>query len=590
MYVVSEEYREQMNRPVRNPSYVRLTFGITNPNAPGLSTITSNGAESFSNLASLDRGLNVYRPVATLEPHRWLLNGQQSIYDPDNPTYQGFVGNRFSTASGTYSPIPALTITFSDYVAFAGLSFRFDSGGNDWHPTRFQIRAYHGSTSVYNKVKYPTNEYFVVDDKIPACNKLVLYWRYSNKPYARPRLMSLIYGIMQELTSDDLVSVSCAREVDPISTSFPKADLKFSIFDVNGKYDPDNPNGVWEYLETRQPVTAEIGYELDGGGVEWMPWANCYTTGDVNVSGQGASLQVEISAASLVNHLTMQYDEGKYYPSGRSLFDLANDVMTFAGFSGGIRLDESLKNIITYQPLPIDSVNNLLQLIANAGRCILDVDRGGEVSIRPQNNTLEDFQYNFSNLITEPSTTKIPPLKRLGITYYSVVLDTTTSVVVDKAAVNNATRNTITLNHDAISGGTVTVSGLTLHSYTSYAYKTVVNVSGTGTVTVKGYRINSNELLLVKRYGDVGEDLDSLGNRLLTSFEMANAYADWIAAYEKRRNTYSASDRGYPEVDVGDNVGFVTGYENNINVTQVAQTITYNGTITGEGKYLICSQ
>ena len=88
----------------------------------------------------------------------------------------------------------------------------------------------------------------------------------------------------------------------------------------------------------------------------------------------------------------------------------------------------------------------------------------------------------------------------------------------------------------------------------------------------------------------MGEDLDSLGNRLLTSFEMANAYADWIAAYEKRRNTYSASDRGYPEVDVGDNVGFVTGYENNINVTQVAQTITYNGTITGEGKYLICSQ
>ena len=186
MYVVSEEYREQMNRPVRNPSYVRLTFGITNPNAPGLSTITSNGAESFSNLASLDRGLNVYRPIATLEPHRWLLNGQQSIYDPDNPTYQGFVGNRFSTQTGSYGVRPQLTITFSDYVGFAGLSFRFDSGGNDWYPTRFQILAYNGSTLVYNQTKRPTSEYFVVDDKIPVCNKLVLNGTLPTNPMLVP--------------------------------------------------------------------------------------------------------------------------------------------------------------------------------------------------------------------------------------------------------------------------------------------------------------------------------------------------------------------------------------------------------------------
>ena len=587
MFPVSDEYRTQIDRVVRNPSYVRLSFGITNTDAQGMSSILTNSETEYSNTQTVDKGFSVYTPIATLEQNRWKLNGQFHIYDIDNPSYQGYVSNDLSGEDGMWEESPFLHISFSDYVQFSGLSFKFDSGGQNWHPIEFKVTAYHDADIVYDSVANPDSDYFVIFDRIPICNKLELVWLKNNTPYSRARLGTLIYGIQSELTDSDLISVVCSREVDPISTSFPKSDLSFTIFDANGQYDPDNPSGLWEYLESRQPVSAEIGYELDGGRIEWMPWANCYTTGDVSSSGQGVSLQITIQAASIVNHLTMQYDEGMYYPGGRSLFDLANDLMTFAGFDGAITLDESLKNIVTTQPLPVDAVNNLLQLIANAGRCVLDVGRGGEVSILPQKEKIEDFGYDFSKLKTVPTITKVPPLKNLEVLYNTVSVEETVSVVVDKAEIANANNTEVTLSHDAITNGQVTVSGLTLHSYKVYAYKTVVVVSGTGTVTVKGNKLISNEMPLVKRYGEVGEDLNGLKNTLLTSFEMASAYADWIAAYEARRNTYSATDRGYPEIDVGDNVGFVSGSQNQINVTQIAQTITYTGYISGEGKWLI---
>ncbi len=589
MYNVSTAYKQEIEKPVRNPSHIRITFGITNTDAVAVSTATDNGHLSYSDVNSVDLGLSVASPYATLEPKRWLLNGAFSIANLSNPTYQGYIGNELSNAQGEWSINPTITINFSDYQQFAGLSFEFDNNGREWHPESFKVEALKDGTGVFNKTFSPTDEYFVINDQIPPCNEIIITYLKNNNPFSRARLEGLIYGIVERMTAADISACNCTREVDLISSSYPKYDFNFTIFDKNGEYNPENPQGVWEYLETRQPVQVAIGYELNSGNIEWMPWANTYTSGEFSVNGTGINTKVEIKSVGLINHLTQEYGEGKYYENGRSLYDLAYDVMNYAGFGGAIEVDESLKNIISMQPLPIDKINNLLQLIANAGRCVLNVERGGTISIKPEKTTVEDFTMDFSKMSDFPETSKIPMLRYINFTYSTVSvgenqeeLYTSEEITADEPTEYTFTYDTAT-NQDYTKSTTLTVSNVS-----HFANKTVMTLQGTGTVTIKGNRLIYNEAVASKRYHELGTDLDTLSNELVTNEADANAYIDWIAAYEMRRNTYSIADRGYPELDTGDTVNFVSTYLNNITATQLSSTIEYNGAIKNTAsKYLI---
>lgn len=585
MQSVSTLYRNSFDSPYRNETYIRIRFGITNTNAPNYSTLTDNGHLDYSAVENVDLGVTVTAPYATSEYQRTVLNGAFKFPTKTNPIYQGYISDEISDANGEWTTNPQINIVFSQYVQFGGLSFQFDNNYG-WFPESFQVEAYNNGVSVFNETYSPNNEYFVIEDDIPACDNLVLTWLKNNKPYSYARLLELIYGVVVLRTQKDIVSCSLDRSIDLLSTSFPQANFAFTIFDPNGEYNPENPQGVWEYLEERQPVQASIGYDTGGGNIEWMPWANTYTNGNIQVSGTGAALQVTINAVGLVNHLTMTYDEGKYYPAGRSLFDLAQDVMTFAGFP--ITLDNSLASIISYQPLPVTSVNNLLQLIANAGCCVLDLDRGGIISILPHSNTIESFSMVRGNLLNQPTTTKIPPLRTINFTYNELVVSNETYNAIERQSITAS--GTYTFTHDCMTNHSITVSsGLTYSNPQFFAYKTVVDLSGTGIITISGNKVETNANTITKTYNAVGADLDSLKNDLITDATTAEAYIDWIATETERRNTYTAPDRGYPELDVGDNIGFTSTFLNDIDVTLIQQKTTYNGALKGEGTYLIMS-
>nr|DAN17919.1 MAG TPA: hypothetical protein [Caudoviricetes sp.] len=590
MYSVSEAYKEQIEKNVRNFSHVRITFGITNTDAVSAATIADNGHLSYSDTAAIALGIGVSSPYATLEPQRWILNGGFSIADFENPTYQGFVGESLSNSTGSFTSAtkPIITIVFSEYQQFAGLSFQFDDNNRNWYPNDFTVTAYKDNVEVFTNDYNVNNEYYVINDQIPVCNKIVLQFNSMNHPYARARLETLIFGVMERMTEKDITACTCSREADLLSTAYPKYDFNFTIFDSQGNYNPENPTGVWEYLEQRQPVRASIGYELDGGSIEWMPWANTYTNGDFTVNGTGVNTQVTVKSVGLINHLTQEYSEGLYYPEGRSLYDLAMDVMTYAGFGGAIDIDLSLKNIISLQPLPTEQVNTLLQLIANAGRCVLNVERGGSISITPESTAVQDFTMDFSKMLEFPETTKIPPLRYINFTYNTITVDTAKTKVVDSEEITAEEATEYTFTHDAITNQTLTVSGLTATNIKYFAYKTVATLQGTGTVSVSGYKLIYSEAVASKRYGELGQDFDTLKNELITNATDANAYIDWVASVERRRNTYTVSDRGYPELDTADTINFTSTYLNNITATQISSQIEYKGAITNKSsKYLI---
>ena len=585
MYPVTAKWKEETEQTLRNPSYVRIVFGVTDPDAPGLSTQTDNGHLPYSDV---DVGTTAPSTYQTLERNRFILDGKNPLPPESNPIYQGYAGLTISGDAGTYTTKPLVKISFGDYVQFPGLTFQFDDSMGDY-PNSFRILAKKDSVSVFDKTYSPDTTYWEMADQIPLCNELSFYWLNSNIPHRRARLLSLTYGLVSRLGSDDIASCSSTKEIDLLSSKIPKQEFEFTLIDTQRRYDPENPSGLWEYLESRQPVNYQYGYELSDGSIEWIPWGLSYSTGDFDVSKSGIVAEVSIKCVGLADHLTMTYDEGVYSAAGRSLFDLATDVMKFAGFENTIELDNALKTIYTHNPLPSSKVNECLQLIANAGRCIMNHSRGGYIQILRENDSATGFDINFDKMTDTPTTTKIPPLRNLSVEYNSIKVNSEVTAAVNAAEVSSNVAHEYTFTHSAYTNQQIVLSsGLTMVGTPKYyAYKTVVTLKGTGTVTINGNSLTENKIEYRKKYSDVGEDLSGVSNTLIDNQTDAIAYANWVAAVTLRRNTYSAPDRGYPELDVGDSVNFTSNFANETPVTMVQQKLTYNGAIKGECQYII---
>ena len=587
MYPVSEKWQEEDNLILRNRSYVRIVFGIQDPDAPALSNPSDNGHLLYSAVESVDLGASAPFTYQTLERNRFILDGTNPLPSDTNYTYQGYVGNLISDDNGEWSIPPAVTIQFDDYVSMAALTLEFDKNFNEY-PEQIKITAEKDGEVVLDKTKYPDDTYYVVSEQIPLCTKITITWLKSKIPHRRARLLSLIYGIINDLQSQDIVTCKSTKEIDLISSKLPKQDFEFTIVDTEMKYDPENPSGVWEYLESRQPVTYYYGYELSNGTIEWIPWGMSYSTGDITVTKQQKMSNVTVKCAGLAEHLNMTYTEGKYYPDGISLYDLADEVMNFSGFSNLIELDDSLKQIYTHNPLSAQSVGECLQVIANAGRCIISYSRGGYLRILKEDTENVGFSFDFHKMET-PETSKIAPLRKISGSYTSYTVESTVSNAVDAVEAESATPQEFTFEHSAYTNLSIELSGTLQMTGTPkyFAYKTVVTLSGSGTVTIKGNKLVSNTVSYAKQFKEVGEDLEGLTNELIDNAEDMAEYIDWTAEYAMRRTTYKSNDRGYPQLDCGDKVGYTSNFDNDVEVTLVKQTLTYNGAIKGSGEFII---
>ena len=111
---------------------------------------------------------------------------------------------------------------------------------------------------------------------------------------------------------------------------------------------------------------------------------------------------MSFSATDRFEDLDGTYYRGRYHPEGISLYDLAVDVLKDAGVdSRTYWLDNYLKDVSVCNPMPVVSHKEALQLIANAGRCILYQDRSGNIFMKssfvPDMEAASDNEAYFSH-------------------------------------------------------------------------------------------------------------------------------------------------------------------------------------------------
>lgn len=395
MYQTSQEYKESMKRPVRNQSYMKIQLGLINQEAQQTAGLSdTNKYNDFSDAESIFNQHTVRR-YATYESNFWKANGisfflpeKKSDYRKDGITstnlFEESFHVKFVFGCGK-SDIKGLTIKF---------------GRN--YPTKFTIVTDNATSFEYEN----TEELFKSDDVFENTESIELVITEMNVPNARVRIDYIIFGLGLEYDDEWISEASSNTTLSTINEDLPESEFKVTLCNDNQLFNVDNPSSDINFLESGQKVNVMMGYMLDDGNIEWIKMHSLYVS-EWSADDSSAT----ITAVDILKYLDEKYYKGIYYEDGISLYDLAVLVLTDAGLNEDeYYIDSYMKKVYVHNPLPNVTHKEALQIIANAGRCIMDYDRNGKIRIRvafkPTYDTTSNGETYFSNAPTIDNLTE----------------------------------------------------------------------------------------------------------------------------------------------------------------------------------------
>lgn len=411
MEIVSTEYKEQMRKPIRNHSYVKISYGLFNLQAEEQAVISASEQEPFSMTELKDDILPEYS-YATFETDRMKVGSGQIILPDSDYKYQGFVSSVLSDQNGVFQEQPTIEIQFDYPQDMYGVTLLFDP-----------VEGYFPKKISVNDVEYlvDSNE-FIAGERIIGADRITIKFLETYKPFWRARLAQIQFGQNVVFDNMKIVDVTLQTKVDLVSGELSYKKLTARVTNYDQAYNPLNPQGLSEFLDERQPIKLEYGYELDSGNVEWVLGDNLVMEG-IPKTGD---YDFTFTAVDNLSNLTGTYYKGEFYKGGISLYDLAVKVLQDAEVEDYV-LDERLKTITTTGALPVISHRECLQIIANAGQSVLFTNRLGQIQIKTaldpivtvsDNNHIyysdAESAYNDTELPTTKYAEYLPDSMRVG--------------------------------------------------------------------------------------------------------------------------------------------------------------------------------
>ena len=581
---VSAAYKSSMESRLRNNSYVKVTFYNVDPSAALDGTWVSNGELSYSEVETLDYEYDYPETYATLELNRWSLNGEELILPASGANRDGFISSFMSDADGKFTNAPTLSRTFSKPRMIPGLTLTFDTRCKEW-PVSVTADFYLNGAVVKSATVTVTSETAELDTRVDACDKIVITFGDA-LPYRRPRLEEVLYGLVKRFTNRDIVSTKQSHDVDPLTRRLPKESMRFVILDYQRNYDPDNPSGIYKYIDTHSPVSIRFGYTLPNGTVEWLKADRYILNGKPEVIRN----QVTFTGTGLIGSLSDTFYKSKL--GTKNFYDMAEEILLDANLTLTTQgahpwvIDESLKQMSTTAALPIDTHMNCLQLIAHAACCRLFTDDDNVIHIEPfqvntaQVNDKTDFTLDFNTISVDgQAISKIDRLKAVAVSKYSYTAgDNSTKLFEETTAETELHVEFSGLAKDV----SISVSGGTLVSSNIYARAAdLVLSSGTKTVVITGKTLTENSVVVSYPVASEGE-IDKEENPLITTDALCASLAAQVKQYLQLRNTYQANYRGNPEVEVGDVIELQTLYTDKMDALVLVDELNFSGTLSGK--------
>lgn len=411
MITVSDAWKDIHQRFLLPESYIEIDCGITDDEAQSVAEASGTDEAAFSNAPSVVDDIADVAKYATLELNLWALDGSLSVL-PTSGEYSnaGYVSNIESTGSVTVTfpeiratAISGITITWSEkYGEYARVFSVIGKNGTD---IISEVTVFDNKDTV-SVVYMPLENY----DSIAV---VVHEWSLPNR---RVRMERIVIGHILKFSKGDLLSFAHEQDGDLLSGKIPKYSIEFTLDNSDGRWDPNNPTGMAQYLSERQKLTVRYGLDVNGvaewikAGTfylsEWYAPPNGLEARFVARDGFEFLIGIEMwgAMASKMSYMATNVTRN-LWPSGSS-----------------VSYDPSLVDyMIDYSPSYTNGIVStpaeIVQKCANAASAILRCDRDGNLYIEPLNKALTEYNIPLALSYTYPEITLSKPLKEVDVDY-----------------------------------------------------------------------------------------------------------------------------------------------------------------------------
>ena len=392
MQNVSTAWKENQKSLLTTEAFVKLVYRVGDDEAQQEANAAAvTGAENFADTASITNGLEK-APVkyATCEGN-WTLDGSVSILPSAGNI--GFVSDTLADENGYFAVNPQIKLTFAQLHTnpLMGLTVQWATAYGEC-AADFTITAYAGATIVAQKsVTGNTDTINAVEVEIENYDSVVIEVQRWSRGGSRARVEDIYLGIQVTYGKGELLSYTDKAECDPISTGMYNREVVFDLDNVDGKWSPDNPVGVTQYLLEQQELTAYYGYKL-AGGTEWVDGATVWLA-EWNTPQNG--IKATFTARGLQQFMGAKYAgtlNGTLYEIAEAAFRQANLPLNRDG-STRWHIDEALLDYSVDITDDYDrTIAETLQLVANAACCVYYEDRKGQAHIERHAPSLSDYR------------------------------------------------------------------------------------------------------------------------------------------------------------------------------------------------------
>lgn len=367
MQAASQSYKDHMKAKdrLRNQTYIRVTIGLINQEAQASAYIPDQ--ENYTYYSSFKRPLDNYEVqelYATCDQNYTSVDGSM-YFLPRNRV--DVVLNQGIVSEGLMGPVE---IRFPVQHDIKGLTVEFGKA----FPVDFTIESDNNIVEIAGN----TDGHFVTEEIFNGTTFLRFTPLVMVNGHSRFRIHKITMGIGIYFDNQRILSATKKEHISPIMEELPTIDYNLTVNNKDRAFDIENEESSVNFLEIGQEITVLYGQELDDGSVEWLPGAT------VQLKEWSADdEEMNFSASDRFDYMDGTYYKGLYRPEGISLYDLALDVLSDAGIdSRTYWIDSYLKSVKVSNPMPVVSHKEALQLIANAGRCILYQDREGNIFLK----------------------------------------------------------------------------------------------------------------------------------------------------------------------------------------------------------------
>lgn len=548
------------------------------------STLEDNGRVYYSGNDYYGANGKPNIAYSTLEEDYWLLDGNKKLLPESDFAVQPLISNVMTNSNCEFDTKPKITITANTTdieYNLIGFNVIFDELDFDFC-SEFTVNAYMNDvlvdtdTYINNKVKC------TYDRGFDGFNKLEIVFNKMNKPYRRLRFTKISMGLEQIYTPNEIIETKQKWTLDVLSREISDTDFQITVDNSDNKYDADNPKGIAQYYQEKQPVQVTYQYEKEDGTYEEINGGKLYLVGRPTTSSYEATFEMK----GFLYFLRNTYKKGIYVEGGKNYYDLLVSLFEEEGFAE-YEIDESLKEKYTTIPLQMLPTKENIQLICSATNMICFEERDGTIKVAPRNTDVQAYYLDLANQTEFPKVESISKLRDIKVSVYKPTVSSETSKIYEgDFAVSGNEILRIDYSSSPTINAVATLTNATLNSASYYAYYceldvTVTNASSSVGVVINGNTIDLNKSTYTLHVNSEGEDCE-IDNPLIDTESEANDVAISFKNYLTYRNTYTTENRGEPAWDAGDTIELQTQFSEKINGIITSNEIQYNGALKGK--------